>query len=515
VSGRVPPQSSARLSDDVRFRTIFEQSPVSTQIFAPDGTTLSVNGAWERLWGVKLEQIGPYNILQDHQLVDKGAMPYIVRAFSGEATAIPPIQYEPDKTIPDTGAVAFRWTRAYIYPVLDENGGIQEVVLMHEDITQETLARQEIERLAAERAATLSQITDGIIISDPEGRLTFVNEAARRIHGLAEIGVGVDRYTSSYNLFTMEGDPYPPHDLPLARAVERRESVTDALWRVRPPDGPEVVAQGSAAPIWADDGRFLGAVLSLRDITATYMMERQKDEFLSAIAHDLRTPLTAIKGRVQLLLRRLEDLTPQETRVLAEVPLERGLSAIGRSAAKMATLITELLDVANSELGRAAWLERQEVDLVALVRKIAKNQEDMTSDRQIRIESTVPELVGSFDPARLTRVFANLISNALKYSSPDSNVEIRIERDEQPDGSYARIAVADSGPGILSADLPHIFEQFRRGSNVIGRTSGLGIGLAVVRDTVRHHGGHVQVQSQEGKGTTVVVTLPLYPDTPA
>jgi signal transduction histidine kinase len=149
------------------------------------------------------------------------------------------------------------------------------------------------------------------------------------------------------------------------------------------------------------------------------------------------------------------------------------------------------------------------------VRKIAKNQEDMTSDRQIRIESTVPELVGSFDPARLTRVFANLISNALKYSSPDSNVEIRIERDEQPDGSYARIAVADSGPGILSADLPHIFEQFRRGSNVIGRTSGLGIGLAVVRDTVRHHGGHVQVQSQEGKGTTVVVTLPLYPDTPA
>ena len=104
-------------ASETRFRMMVEQSPLSTQIFSPDGRTLRVNRAWEELWGVRLDQIPGYNVLQDPQLVEKGIMPYIERAFAGEATAVPPVRYEPGATIPSVSHVAHRWVQAFIYPV--------------------------------------------------------------------------------------------------------------------------------------------------------------------------------------------------------------------------------------------------------------------------------------------------------------------------------------------------------------------------------------------------------------
>src|SRR5829696_3819618 len=114
-------------ASETRFRLMVEQSPLSTQILAPDGSTLQVNRAWEELWGVTLDQISGYNVREDPQLIDKGLMPYIREAFAGEATAMPPVRYEPDATIPSVSDVAHRWVQAYIYPVKDADGTIQEV----------------------------------------------------------------------------------------------------------------------------------------------------------------------------------------------------------------------------------------------------------------------------------------------------------------------------------------------------------------------------------------------------
>src|ERR687897_87954 len=107
---------------ETRFRMMIEQSPLSIQIFSPDGTTVRVNRAWERLWGVTLDQIPDYNVLQDPQLVEKGIMPYVEQGFAGRAVAIPPVKYEPEETIPDVSDVSHRWVRAFIYPVKDEDG---------------------------------------------------------------------------------------------------------------------------------------------------------------------------------------------------------------------------------------------------------------------------------------------------------------------------------------------------------------------------------------------------------
>ncbi|HEX8501725.1 MAG TPA: CHASE domain-containing protein [Pyrinomonadaceae bacterium] len=147
--------SDARASEN-RFRTLVEQSPVSTQIFSPDGRTLRVNRAWEELWGVTLEMLGDYNVLEDPQLVEKGIAPFIRRGFEGEPTRVPAILYDPEQTIPgvtshkDPG----RWVSAVIYPVKDEEGRVREVVLIHEDITERVRAEEELrgQTEAAERA---------------------------------------------------------------------------------------------------------------------------------------------------------------------------------------------------------------------------------------------------------------------------------------------------------------------------------------------------------------------------
>ncbi|HXG94189.1 MAG TPA: CHASE domain-containing protein [Blastocatellia bacterium] len=145
-------QSESLLREsEARFRALVEQSPLSTQILAPDGRTLRVNRAWEKLFGVTLDQIGDYNILKDEQLIAKGVMPYIEKAFAGEAAEIPPVAYAPNRG-PYKGREL--WMTAYIYPVKDESGNIREVVLVQEDITERKRAeRERAELLAREREA--------------------------------------------------------------------------------------------------------------------------------------------------------------------------------------------------------------------------------------------------------------------------------------------------------------------------------------------------------------------------
>lgn len=140
-------ESQKRLAySERRFRMLFEQSPLSTQIFSPDGKTLFVNRAWEKLWGVTLDQIPQYNVLEDRQLVAKGIMPYIRRAFAGETVNIPPIGYDPNETIPNVtkNADPVRWVRAFMYPVKDEGQKVSEIVLIHEDITEQKSAERKI-----------------------------------------------------------------------------------------------------------------------------------------------------------------------------------------------------------------------------------------------------------------------------------------------------------------------------------------------------------------------------------
>jgi PAS domain S-box-containing protein len=170
-------------------------------------------------------------------------------------------------------------------------------VLVVRDITRRKRAEEALhaasaraEALAAQQAAVLGQLAEGVIATDPTGRITFVNDAAARIHGVARLDIAPDAYSNAYQLLTEDGRPYPSLELPLARAALRGETVTGERWRIRRPDGTEVLAAGSARPVLAPNGARVGAVLTLRDETdrdAAEQALRESEHRLRALADNL------------------------------------------------------------------------------------------------------------------------------------------------------------------------------------------------------------------------------------
>lgn len=239
------------------------------------------------------------------------------------------------------------------------------------------------------------------------------------------------------------------------------------------------------------------------ELIARGRAQAEKEAFLDAVAHDLGNPLTTVKGQTQLLRRRAH----QGRADLAT--LETGLAAIEAATNRATRLIGELTDAARLEAQRPLELRRTAIDLVALAEASVTESQAAATGQQLRLEAGITEVVGLWDADRLTRVLENLVANAVKYSPAGSTVVVRIDREEAPDGPLAVLSVADQGVGIPAADLPHIFERFRRGGNVAGRFAGSGLGLWGSQRIVAQHGGTIAIDSTEGKGTTVTVRLPL------
>jgi signal transduction histidine kinase len=231
---------------------------------------------------------------------------------------------------------------------------------------------------------------------------------------------------------------------------------------------------------------------------------RTRDEFMSAVSHDLGQPLTVVNGALQLLRRFLEQgMVPTSEELGEEVDM------IAASTASMMAMIGELLDVARAQSGRPVELSYRPLDLVALVRQGVRMQQQNTELPQIRMKSAEATLPLEGDRDRLSRVVANLLSNAVKYSPAGGTITVSLTQEETEQRRWVVLSVQDAGMGIPAADLPSIFERFHRGSNVRGMIAGTGIGLAGAKQTVELHGGDIRVESVEGKGTSVTVRLPL------
>ncbi|GEM_PF-6743655 len=230
---------------------------------------------------------------------------------------------------------------------------------------------------------------------------------------------------------------------------------------------------------------------------------REREELFTALSHDLKNPLTAIKGRADLLRREAQAPDLDTPRLLA------GLAQIAATATRMTTLLDELLDAARLRSGEPLTLHSRPTDLVALARRVASDYQQMTGRHQITIESNEPSIVGHWDPLRLERVLGNLLGNALKYSPGGGVILVSVQRVTTADGTWASLSVRDPGIGIPAADVSRIFEAFQRGANVANRIPGTGIGLASALRIARAHGGNLTVESVEGAGSTFTLRLPL------
>ena len=259
-------------------------------------------------------------------------------------------------------------------------------------------------------------------------------------------------------------------------------------------------------------------VTILRELAASVMTEialrrqtqaaeealQARDELLTIIAHDLRNPVSVIHSYIQLLRPRVPPRGPADIE-----HLRMGLEHMGVATTRLIAQIDELLDLARLQAGQALELQLRPVDLVALAREVALEQQQTTRHHAITVVTSLPELCGCYDPVRIARVLSNLLSNAVKYSPDGGTITVDVSQVQDVAGAWAVLRVRDEGLGIPEAELPQIFHRFQRASNVVGRISGTGIGLASVQQIVAAHQGTIEVASREGQGTTVSVRLPL------
>jgi signal transduction histidine kinase len=229
---------------------------------------------------------------------------------------------------------------------------------------------------------------------------------------------------------------------------------------------------------------------------------RLRDEFLGIASHELKTPLTTVKGYVQLLGRYLTQSELDRVQLAAvQRPLQRQIS-------HLEGLVADLLDTARIQQGRVQ-LQRQMVDLVALAHEVLARFEhapERTPRHSLALHAPAP-VAGLWDGDRLDQVLTNLVSNALKYSPDGGEVRVRIGQA----GAQAELAVGDQGLGIPPAEQVRLFQPFSR-STTIGRSiSGAGLGLYITAQIVERHGGTIAVQSTPGTGSTFTVRLPLAP----
>jgi PAS domain S-box-containing protein len=230
----------------------------------------------------------------------------------------------------------------------------------------------------------------------------------------------------------------------------------------------------------------------------------QPDGFLAAVSHDLQQPLTVIKGQAQVMQRRIMRGDAVEVG-----RLEQCLAYINAAVMRMDAMVQGLLDEALQESGQPLALVLNPTDLVALVRQAVGEHQLAFDLHDFELDAQPPSLVAMVDRVRMERVLGNLLSNAIKFSPDGGPVRVRVLETRSLAGVVAEVVVQDEGIGIPSEDLPRIFDRFHRGSNVVRRIAGTGLGLAGVRQMVELHGGSISVKSEEGMGSTFTLTIPM------
>jgi len=363
-------------------------------------------------------------------------------------------------------------------------------------------------------AAIVDSADDAIVGKDLNATIMSWNAAAERIFGYsAEEAIG--------RSITMLLPPERRHEEETILATLRRGERIAHFETVRVrKDGRRINVSISVSPIRDSTGTIIGAAKIARDITQQKEMEaererllasesaardeaeranRAKDEFLSVVSHELRTPLAAMLGWINVL--RQGRLSPERT--------ARALETIERSGRVQAALIDDLLDVSRIISGRLRLTMRR-TRLAAVVRAAVEAVGPDAAAAGVALGATIDtDVLVSGDETRLQQVLTNVLGNAIKFTPEGGRADVRLERV----GDDARITVRDTGRGIPPAFLPHVFDAFRQGDDVMSRnTRGLGLGLAIVRELVHRHAGTVVVESAgEGLGTTVTLTLPELP----
>jgi len=245
-------------------------------------------------------------------------------------------------------------------------------------------------------------------------------------------------------------------------------------------------------------GEGTGVLMVLHDVTQLRRLERVRTEFVANVSHELRTPLTAIRGYLETLLE--GGLDERDT-------ARRFLEIVSRHTERLGRLLDDLTDLSNIELGKVA-LELEPTELGEALEAVVAIIEPRAAGKGVSLAADLPPDLPRVlaDGDRLTQILINLLDNAVKFTPAGDRVTVTAAVQDQ----MVEIAVADTGIGIPSTDLPRITERFYRVDKARSRElGGTGLGLAIVKHLVQAHGGELSIESDAGKGTTVRFTLPV------
>ena len=370
----------------------------------------------------------------------------------------------------------------------------ERVLLAIQDVSAGNRLRDERDILAAIVAST----DDAIVSKDLNGIITSWNAGAERLFGysaqeavgrpVAELLVPPDRVHEETGIL---------------ERIRRGETIDHFETTRRRKDGTLIDVSVAVSPIRDREGQIIGASKIARDITEWRRLaeelrqaDRRKDEFLAMLGHELRNPLAPILTALELMKLRGIDIFARER------------SVIERQVRHVARLVDDMLDIARVTRGKVS-LEKQPVEVAMVIAKAIEIAEPLIAQRGHQLHVAVPEigLVIDADQVRLSQIFANLLTNAARYTEPGGRISVTTK---QGPGEVV-VDVQDSGMGLSPEFLPHVFDLFVQGARTVDRSQGgLGLGLALVQSLVTLHGGSVSAHSEGlGKGSCFSVRLPL------
>jgi two-component system, OmpR family, sensor histidine kinase VicK len=341
--------------------------------------------------------------------------------------------------------------------------------------------------------AVLTSMTEGVVVTDLNNRVVLFNPAAQQMFELVPhrvVGQSIERLC--------EVSGFAPL---LARVAQLGQLGRESGWK------EELTVKGKRLNVYLsslsdETGQFAGMVLSIRDVTVEEQVDRMKTEFISTVSHELKTPLTSMKGSLQLLLSRGKWLTDTERQLL---------SVCFRNTQRLIRLISEILDISGIESGGMGF-KLKPVSIGEVAVYAVEEIKSYAMGRDISIVNTVgqhlPMVYGDSD--RLIQVITNLLSNAVKFSPEGKVVMVTAEQE----GNYVVLSVADRGRVIQSADRDKLFKKFQQiESSDRVKVGGTGLGLAICKEIVERHHGRIFYTAAKEWGNTFSFTVPIIGET--
>jgi PAS domain S-box-containing protein len=394
---------------------------------------------------------------------------------------------------------------ARLVPELGPDGEVATALGIAREVTDLKLTEEELVREKHQLQALLDTSPVAIVVVDSNFKVKYANQETQRIYGSPlTVGKDVSQYQQAASVCRSDGSILPSDEWPLYRALKASENVRAEELRLEFPDGHAIPILANASPIWSPEEKVIGAIATLQDITSLDEEARLRQDFLGIVSHELRSPLSTIKGVAATLLESRRPFNVTESQQLYQI--------IDTQVEQLMELVNNLLDMSCIEAG-ALSIKPEPTDLQKVLEEALDAFARRNGPRYVRLKmpDDLPPVMA--DRHHIGQVFANLLDNAARFSPPGSPISISLEYN----ATQVKVHLRDWGRGIPREKLSRLFKPFSQVHDDLGsKFSGAGLGLAICKGIIEAHGGRIWANSTgEGKGATFDFTLPLAVSVPA